>query len=224
MIIIDNDGEELVREIGFDMAIPVHVEEFNDEVKIFSYPSTAELCQKYEKEYSGRLFTDEALDFIRNGCASFRKELGYREEKYPNNWGYNFLLESIGDEEPKAERIRREGKYENLTTFNIAECLAHERVIYAIVKDGQIVSVAVTAEPLKNGAEWIEIGTETAVGHRGNGYSTAAVCALSAFLIKKGFRVLYKCHHMNHASVSVAKRAGFREVGKFYYYVLKKEY
>lgn len=224
MIIIDSDGEELVRETGFDMAIPVHVEEFEGEVKVFAYPLVAKTCEEYENKYRGELFSEDALDYIRDGCAEFRKELGYREEKYPKNWGYNFVLDSIEEQETEAERIRRDGKYKNLTTFNIADCLAYERVIFAIVKDGQIVSVAVTSEPLKKDAEWIEIGTETAVGFRGNGYSTAAVRALSALLIKKGYRVLYKCHHQNTASVAVARRAGFNEVGKFYYYVLKKEY
>ena len=224
MIIIDYDGEELVRDIGFDMAIPVHVEAFEDEVKIFSYPSAEKVCREYEEKYKNNLFSEDALEFIRNGCTNFRNELSYREEKYPDNWGYNFILDTINYENSEAERIRRDGKYKNLTTFDISSCLAHERVIFAIVKEGQIISLAVTTEAPQKGADWIEIGTETAPAYRGNGYSTAAVCALSAFLISKGFRVLYKCHHRNLASVSVAKRAGFKEVGKFYYYVLKKGY
>lgn len=224
MIIIDSDGEELIRDTGFDMAIPVHVEEFEGEVKIFSYPSTEKVCREYEKKFIGDMFSDEAIEFIRNGCADFRKELSYREEKHPDNWGYNFILDTAKDEDTGAERIRRDGKYKNLTTFDISSCLSYERVIFAIVKEGQIVSVAVTAEAPKRGADWIEIGTETAPAFRGKGYSTAAVLALSAFLIGKGFRVLYKCHHKNLASVAVARRAGFKEVGKFYYYVLKKEY
>ena len=224
MIIIDNDGEELVRETAFDIAVPVHVEQFEGETKIFAYPSVGDLCCEYENKFSDDLFSDTALDFLRDGCANFRKELGYREEKYPKNWGYNFICEKIDNlcDNP-AERIRRDGKYKNLTTFNIRDCLAYERIVYAIVKDGQIVSVAVTSEAPQKGADWVEIGTETAVGYRGNGYSVAAVTALTDFLIQKGYSVLYKCHHKNLASTAVARRAGFSEVGKFYYYVLKKE-
>ncbi len=223
MIIIDYDGEELVRETQFDLAVPVHVETFEGDTKIFSYPSVQKTCIEYEKRFLDDLYSDEALEFIRSGCSDFRSELGYREEKHPKNWGYNFICDSLDVECDAAERIRRDGKYKNLTTFNIGECLAYERVVFAIVKEGQIVSVAVTCEAPQKGADWIEIGTETAVRYRGNGYSTLAVRALSAFLIKKGFRVLYKCHHTNNASVAVAKKAGFTEVGKFYYYVLKKE-
>ena len=225
MIIVDFEGEELVRETQFDIAVPVHIEEFEGDVKIFSYPSLENTCKALENEFSDDLFSENALDFVRNGCAGFRGELGYKEEKYPKNWGYNFICDNAVDcEENFAERIRRDGKYRNLTTFNIRDCLAYERVIFAIVKEGQIVSVAVTCESLQKGADWVEIGTETAVGYRGKGYSTMAVKALSAFLIQKGYRVLYKCHHMNEASCAVAKSAGFKQVGRFYYYVLKKEH
>lgn len=224
MVILDNDGENFIRENLFDIAVPVHVEQIHGETKIFAYPFAKELCEEYEKRFQNDLFSDEALDFLREGCAHFRKELGYKEEKHPKNWGYNFICaENSEDSEIKCERIRRDGKYKNLTTFNIAECLAYERVIYAVVKEGQIVSVAVTSESVSSAEEIIEIGTETAVGFRKNGYSSAVVRALSAFLCSKGFKVLYKCHHENIGSTAVARKAGFDEVGKFFYYVLRKE-
>ena len=223
MIIIDNEGEEFIKETHFDVAVPIHVEVFNGEVKIFTYPFAKELCEEYEKHFSDNLFSDEALDFLRDGCRDYCLEYGYKEEKYPKNWGYNFLAtENIASEEIKCERIRRNGKYKNLTTFDIAQCLAHERVIYAVVKEGQIVSVAVSSDSISNADGMIEIGTETAVDYRRNGYSVAAVKALSEFLCSKGVKVLYKCHQSNEASYSVAKRAGFSEVGKFFYYVLRK--
>ncbi len=223
MIIIDNEGENFIRENLFDIAVPIHVEVMNGETKIFAYPFAKELCEEYEERFKDNLFSDEALDFLRNGCDEFRSELGYAEEKHPKNWGYNYIWErNKADGGIICERIRRDGKYKNLTTFNIAECLAYERVIYAVVKEGQIVSVAVTSESLRDAKEIVEIGTETAVGYRKNGYSTATVRALSEFLCEKGLRVLYKCHHENVASSSVARSAGFNEVGKFFYYVLRK--
>lgn len=224
MLILDTEGEEFVLETEFDIAVPVHVEQFGGETKVFVYPCVSSLCAEYEERFSDCLFSDEALDFLRAGCTDFGRTHGYHEEKHPKNWGYNFLCtENTADEAFSCERIRRDGKYKNLTTFDIAECLAYERVIYAIVKDGQIISVAVTCEAPQKGAEWVEIGTETAVGYRGNGYSKAVVRALSAFLTQKGYRVLYKCHHENLASAAVARGAGFEEVGKFYYYVLRKD-
>lgn len=224
MVIVDSEGESFIRESLFDIAVPVHVEQFGTEIKIFAYPFAKKLCEEYENRFADNLFSDEALDFLRDGCKDFCNELGYKEEKYPKNWGYNFVCtQNTANEEIKCERIRRDGKYKNLTTFNIAECLAYERVIYAVVKEGQIVSVAVTSESISNAKDIIEIGTETAVGYRKNGYSTAVVRALSEFLCAKGLEVLYKCHHENVASTSVARGAGFEEVGKFFYYVLRKE-
>ncbi len=223
MVILDNDGEAFIRESLFDIAVPVHIEQFNGETKIFAYPFAKDLCEEYEARYSDNLFSDEALDFIRKGCKAFREELRYKEEKHPKNWGYNFTCSNFSaSEDIKCERIRRDGKYKNLTTFNISECLAYERVIYAVVKEGQMISVAVTSEAVKDAEEYIEIGTETAVGYRQMGYSTATVRALGEFLTAKGLKVLYKCHHENLASAKVARSAGFSEAGKFFYYVLRK--
>lgn len=223
MIILDNDGEVFVRENAFDIAVPVHVEQNHGETKIFAYPSVGDICKEYEKRYGDDLFSEEALDFLRDGCKPFCESFGYREEKHPKNWGYNFMCsENTADSEIACERIRRDGKYKNLTTFDIASCLAYERVMYAVVKEDQIVSVAVTCEAPTKDNLTVEIGTETSVGHRGFGYSKAAVRALTAFLCAKGYRVLYKCHHENPASYAVARGAGFKKIGKFFYYVLRK--
>lgn len=224
MIIIDTDGEAFVRENAFDIAVPAHVEQNEGKTKIFAYPSVAALCEEYEQYFSEDLFSDAALDFLRDGCVPFCNELGYSEEKHPKNWGYNFIYrEDAPQAEIACERIRRAGKYENLTTFDIAACLAYERVIYAVVEDGKIVSVAVTCEAPGKEDDLVEIGTETAVGYRQKGYAKAAVCALTAHLRERGYRVLYKCHHENLASTKVARSAGFAEVGRFFYYVLRKD-
>ena len=224
MIVLDAEGEAFIRENAFDIAVPVHVEQMNGETKIFAYPSVASLCEQYEEKYGADLFADEALDFLRAGCSAFRLSLGYSEEKHPKNWGYNFICEeNMPATEISCERIRRAGKYKNLTTFDIEACLAYERVIYAVVKEGQIVSVAVTCEAPPKERGFVEIGTETAVGYRKNGYAQAAVRALSAHLCERGYRVLYKCHHENLASTAVAHGAGFSEVGRFFYYVLRKD-
>lgn len=223
MIILDTDGEAFIRESGFDLAIPIHVEQNGDETKIFAYPFAEKLCTEYEKRFADDLFSDEALDFLRDGCAGFCRELGYHEEKHPKNWGYNFIASDMSaDPNSVCERIRRD-KYRNLTTFDIQECLAYDRVIYAVVKEGQIVSVAVTCEGVQNDGEIVEIGTETAVGHRKNGYAAAAVRALTAYLCENGHKVLYKCHHENAASAAVASSVGFAPYGRFYYYVLRKD-
>ena len=167
MVIIDKDGEEFIRESRFDIAVPIHVELFGGDVKIFAYPFAKKLCEEYEERFKDDWFSDEALDFLREGCKDFCDELGYKEEKFPKNWGYNFLCDqNTADENIQCERIRRDGKYKNLTTFNIAECLAYERVIYGVVKEGQIVSVAVTSESVRQANEIIEIGTDTMITGR----------------------------------------------------------
>lgn len=224
-IIPDIDGEELVRETNFDIAVPVHVETFGGETKVFAYPSVLSLCETYAALFAADLYSDAALAYLADGCAAFCTSLGYTKDKHSAVVGYNFLPQG----EPTCDfafckRIRRDGKYENLTTFDLSACLAAERVIFAAISEEKIVSVAVACETLtaENVGNSIEISTETAPDFRGKGYATACVAALSAHLLSRGYRALYKCRRENTASARVARAAGFEKTGDFAYFVYRK--
>ena len=224
-IIPDRDGEELIRETHFDIAVPVHVETFEGDTKIFAYPSVLPLCETYAARFADDLYGNAALTFLADGCAAFCAPLGYAAERHSTVVGYNFLPQG----EPTCDyafckRIRREGKYENLTTFDLSACLAAERVIFAVVAEDKIVSAAVTCETLtaENAGGSIEISTETAPDFRGRGYATACVAALSAHLLSRGYRALYKCRRENAASARAARGAGFEKTGDFAYFVYRR--
>lgn len=224
-IIPDIDGEELVRETNFDIAVPVHVETFGGETKVFAYPSVLSLCETYAARFAADLYSDAALAYLADGCAAFCTSLGYTKDKHSAVVGYNFLPQG----EPTCDfafckRIRRDGKYENLTTFDLSACLAAERVIFAAISEEKIVSVAVACETLtaENVGNSIEISTKTAPDFRGKGYATACVAALSAHLLSRGYRALYKCRRENTASARVARAAGFEKTGDFAYFVYRK--
>lgn len=224
-IIPDIDGEELVREANFDIAVPVHVETFGGETKVFAYPSVLSLCETYAARFAADLYSDAALAYLADGCAAFCTSLGYTKGKHSAVVGYNFLPQG----EPTCDfafckRIRRDGKYENLTTFDLSACLAADRVIFAAISEEKIVSVAVACETLtaENVGNSIEISTETAPDFRGKGYATACVAALSAHLLSRGYRALYKCRRENTASARVARAAGFEKTGDFAYFVYRK--
>lgn len=224
-IIPDIDGEELVRETNFDIAVPVHVETFGGETKVFAYPSVLSLCETYAARFAADLYSDAALAYLADGCAAFCTSLGYTKDKHSAVVGYNFLPQG----EPTCDfafckRIRRDGKYENLTTFDLSACLAAERVIFAAISEEKIVSVAVACETLtaENVGNSIEISTGTAPDFRGKGYATACVAALSAHLLSRGYRALYKCRRENTASARVARAAGFEKTGDFAYFVYRK--
>ena len=215
-IIPDIDGEELVRETNFD---------FGGETKVFAYPSVLSLCETYAARFEADLYSDAALAYLADGCAAFCTSLGYTKDKHSAVVGYNFLPQG----EPTCDfafckRIRRDGKYENLTTFDLSACLAAERVIFAAISEEKIVSVAVACETLtaENVGNSIEISTETAPDFRGKGYATACVAALSAHLLSRGYRALYKCRRENTASARVARAAGFEKTGDFAYFVYRK--
>ena len=224
-IIPDIDGEELVRETNFDIAVPLHVETFGGETKVFAYPSVLSLCETYAARFAADLYSDAALAYLADGCAAFCTSLGYTKDKHSAVVGYNFLPQG----EPTCDfafckRIRRDGKYENLTTFDLSACLAAERVIFAAISEEKIVSVAVACETLtaENVGNSIEISKETAPDFRGKGYATACVAALSAHLLSRGYRALYKCRRENTASARVARAAGFEKTGDFAYFVYRK--
>ena len=225
-IIPDIDGEELVRETNFDIAVPVHVETFGGETKVFAYPSVLSLCETYAARFAADLYSDAALAYLADGCAAFCTSLGYTKDKHSAVVGYNFLPQG----EPTCDfafckRIRRDGKYENLTTFDLTACLAAERVIFAAISEEKIVSVAVACETLtaENVGNSIEISTETAPDFRGKGYAIACVAALSAHLLSRGYRALYQCRRENTASARVACVAGFEKTGDFAYLVYRKD-
>lgn len=227
-IILDADGEDLVRDAHFDIAVPVHVETFHGETKIFAYPSVKSLCEDYAAAFANDLYGDAAIRYLQDGCAAFCSPLGYAPDRYCAVVGYNFLAPSgLTAEEDFCKRIRRAGKYENLTTFDLSACLAAERVIFAVVRDGAIVSLAVTCEAptfgaFGEGGDRIEISVETAPDYRGHGYATACVRALAAFLAANGHGTLYKCRKENVASARVARGAGLVQTGNFAYFVYRK--
>lgn len=224
-IISDAEGEAFIREAEFDIAVPVHVERFFDETKIFAYPSVLPLCEAYCARFADLPFDKAAVSFLAEGCEAFCRTLDYRADKHTAVVGANFLPSGAPQEMPLiCKRIRREGKYENLTTFDLSALLAAERVIFAVAEGDAIVSAAVTCETLsqENAGGRIEISTETVPAFRGRGYATACVTALSAHLGERGYTALYKCRNENAASECVARHAGFVKAGDFAYFVFRK--
>lgn len=224
-IILDADGEDLIRDTHFDIAVPVHVETFDGETKIFAYPSVRALCESYAARFADDLYSEAATAFLQEGCAAFCKPLGYAADRHSAVVGCNFLSqENAAADDTVCKRIRRNGKYKNLTTFDLSACLAAERVIFAVVSEDVIVSLAVSCEAPNVGAEGtpIEISVETAPDYRGRGYATACVRALAAYLAAHGYRTLYKCRKENVASACVARGAGLVKTGDFAYFVYRK--
>ncbi len=223
MIITDAEGEQWIAESRFDIAVPVHVEQNGAETKIFAYPSVSAVCETYAYRFSDDLFSDAAIDFLCAGCTEFGVRYGYAPDKFAKKSGYNFIGTNISESGLRCERIRRAGRYRNCTTYDLDACLAYGQAVFGVVRDGAVVSVAVTASSVDRDMPLIEIGVETAPAYRGHGYASASARALAAWLCAQGLRVLYKCDIHNHASASVARNAGFVQSGRFFYYVLRKK-
>ena len=105
-IIPDIDGEELVRETNFDIAVPVHVETFGGETKVFAYPSVLSLCETYAARFAADLYSDAALAYLADGCAAFlykRQALGGRRIQFSAAGGADMRFRFLQADPPRRQ-------------------------------------------------------------------------------------------------------------------------
>ncbi|MBQ5317046.1 MAG: GNAT family N-acetyltransferase [Oscillospiraceae bacterium] len=59
-----------------------------------------------------------------------------------------------------------------------------------------------------------DIGVETAEEFRGQGLASAAVSAMTAYILRTGRKPVWACHHLNTASARLAEKNGFVKVAE----------
>ncbi len=111
--------------------------------------------------------------------------------------------------------------YQNLTTIDLLDALSRGCVAYGYIKDGCILSLAITHTAPKGGT--VELTLETARGYRGRGYGKAALAALTAHLTAQGLSVIYRTRENNTPSVRAALSLGFRAAGLSYRYLGRRK-
>lgn len=84
--------------------------------------------------------------------------------------------------------------------------LDHWRVVGCLV-DGALLATA-SAYPW-HGTQLADLGVLTLPAHRRRGLGAAAVRALADLAVAEGLEPQYRCQHDNHASVALARAAGF---------------
>jgi len=93
--------------------------------------------------------------------------------------------------------------------------LTHGAMAGAVI-DGHVVSLAQT-DALSEG--YCDIGVFTHVAYRQRGYSTACAALVTRTMQDRGFIPVWSTGTHNHASLCVAAKIGFREVGRMTYVV-----
>lgn len=239
MIKLDAGGEEFVFENDWDTAVPITIRN-KDTGGLFIevFPTYEDAASEFEAQYAVDPFSAEAFAFLWDRIGEPMKARGYEDEKkFRHRWYYNYVLrrrDEIHREVilPGTVRLTKKavcGK-RNRTTFDLDRYIEEEITSFVTVVSGQIVAIA--AENIACSEDFdddtdcggiTEIGVETAVGYRGCGYGASCAAALAEELITgTGGYVTYETDCDNVASQKTALRAGFRQYGRCYYYVLRR--
>lgn len=241
MITLDRGGEEFVFENEWDTAVPITVRKKDGgEVYVEVFPTYEREAEEFVRLFGDDPFTDEALDFIFGRIGAKMRERGYAEDengKFRRRFYYTYVIKSRDGVNRDAilpstlpltkKNVRRK---KNRTTFDLPLYIDEEMTAFVTVRDGEVVSIASENRSRSDdfsdeGADVIEIGTETNIDHRKNGYAASNCAALADALIREnGCYVTYETAKDNISSQKCAEKAGFVRYGRCYYYIMRKIY
>ncbi len=241
MILLDEGGQDFVFENQWDIAIPISIELLDGrEARIEVFPKLEHIAREFCERFAQDMLSDAALEWLWDAVKPYAREWGYSDDKFRDRWGYIFRADAADAANDAADATNDVGGAakdgvtilygtdapSNRTTLDIEYCLTEGHAAAVICDGGEIVSAAMTHEPIDEliecGHGLCEIGVETAPEYRGRGYARCAVAALSAFLKEKGLTAEYRCQRYNKASYKVAQSAGMKVCGRFYSYILRK--
>lgn len=222
-LILNAEEEDFVFENEWDTAIPVSFTFTPGEGTVLTaFPQVEKEARAFLEKYDEEPTSDEALSFLFAQLAPHMARWGYQDDRFRDRWGYILRADAssvIPPASPLAVRLTEADEKGNETTYDLEATCKAGCLAYGIKAAGRVVSLAVTHEPPADCAGIVEVGVETAPAARGNGYATACLAALTHDLLASGYAVEYRCQRYNEASLRVALGAGFRHVGKYYYYV-----
>lgn len=241
MITLDRGGEEFVFENEWDIAVPITVrKKDNGEIYVEVFPTYEKEAEEFVRRFGDDPFTDEALDFISENIGAKMRDRGYEEDengKFRRRFYYTYVIKSrdavnrdaiLDSTLPLTKKNIRRKK--NKTTFDLPLYIEEEMTAFVTVVDGNIVSIASENRSCSDdfadeGQDVIEIGTETHVDHRKNGYAASNCAALADLLIRENCcYVTYETANNNISSQKCAEKAGFIRYGRCYYYIMRKTY
>lgn len=240
MIDLDSGGEEFVFENDWDTAVPITVRKRDGaDVYIEVFPTYEREAREFEARFADDPFSRDALSFLWERIGVPMEARGYRDEKkFRHRWYHTLVIKRADEIDksvilPSTKRLSKRairGK-NNRTTFDLERYIEEEINAFVTVEGDDIVSIA--AENMSCSGDFdddidcggtTEIGVETAVEYRRRGFAASNAAALALYLIANdGVYVTYETDCDNEASLAAARRAGFVEYGKCYYYVMRKE-
>ena len=209
---IDND---------FDSVIPFEIHVDNDRVTITAYDMVEDIANDFNNMFGNDPLSDPALEYLNSKLDPIIKKSGYSlDNKHLYNWYYSYYMDDIQLLNtdvilPNTVKWEPDSNYKNLTTIDLD--FIEDRTIFVTLIDNKIVSYA-CENPWCEEDEF-EIGVETALGYRNNGYALSNTSALTKYSLQLNYRVTYNCSRYNTTSQRIAEKVGFTSNGKRYYYI-----
>ncbi len=241
MIKLDQGGEEFVFENEWDTAVPITVRKKDGcETVVEVFPSYEREAEEFLRLFSDDPFTPAALDFIYENIGTKMTSRGYEEEEYGkfrHRFYYTYAVTSreqinknaiLPSTLPLTKKNIRFKK--NKTTFDLPLYIDEEMTAFITVSGKEIVSIASENRSFSDdfadeGTNVIEIGTETHIDHRKNGYAASNCAALADKLMSENDCIVtYETANTNISSQKCAEKAGFVRYGRCYYYIMRKTY
>ncbi len=241
MIKLDSGGEEFVFENEWDTAVPITVRQKDGcEPVIEVFPSYESEAEELLRRFSDDLFSPLALDFIYESIGKKMRPCGYEEDangKFRHRLYFTYAIKSRDEINkdailpttlPLSKKNIRFKK--NRTTFDLPLYIDEKMTAFVTVSGREVVSIAAENRSFSDdfadeGIDVIEIGTETHIDHRKNGYAASNCAALADKLMSENDCIItYETANDNISSQKCAEKAGFVRYGRCYYYIMRRIY
>ena len=221
----DRELEKFVMQGESCIAVPIEVFVPKDgECVVTVYSAFENIARKFAEKFKNDPLCEDAEAFIKEKFSALMKEAGYEYDGRFCHRIIHFAADSstkLCQSEIKPVKISTNYEFERYYNYATRDVEFDDEdeldVCFAVVEDGKILSFAAVNDISDD--ESLEINVETSVESRGKGYATAAVAALTEYLISKGEKVSYKCRVTNSASCRVAEKAGLEKIGESYSFV-----
>ena len=198
-----------------DLLIPVCASIRGDTVDITCFEEFSVIAKEYGERYSTAPLSDAALGSLFFSLDPIMKSRGYAmpDDRFEIDW-VGVLERAPEPGGVVSLNAIDAAPYENLTGIDLAEAAELHQEAYVCIAEGKVVSVAV-----ENFAEdgYVEIACETAEAYRSQGCAYSACAALCRDIIVDGYSVRWQCSADNAASVALAEKLGFEEIGSEMY-------
>ncbi|MBE6544153.1 MAG: GNAT family N-acetyltransferase [Ruminococcaceae bacterium] len=201
--------------------VPILMDLEENELVFEVYEGLEKSISFFVKEFEGKYFSKEAFLYLCCCVDEYLEDKPYLRDTYGRTRFYRkfYINEAaqVNDTviKPSTVMMTRElWDIPNLTVLFAEDTGRIPPLSFVSIEDGKIVSVATVNDTESDKVR--EITVNTAAKYRGRGYGASNTAALARYLVNMGYEVAYCVSDYNKASIKIAKKCGFNEIGRFY--------